>query len=124
MSKIDCHLDHVLDLTTFVLSGETTPKELLDTLHTFYQQPTRYMLWDIRKAVLNQVNKDDLKNIILATKRFAESRVGGKTALVAETDLQFGLARMYSTFAELENHPIGISVFRDPQTAIDWIKSS
>ena len=44
-------------------------------------------------------------------------------AIFAESELAYGLSRMFQVFAELAENPVEIQVFREKQEALEWLKS-
>lgn len=122
MSAIITHLDHRNDLTTHTLEGPITAEDIIATIEAYYSgEPTHYIVWDFSEVTLNQCKEENLKSIAVAANKCAKQRDGGKTALVLPSDLQFGLGRMYETFAELENAPIPVRSFRSMPEAMAWL---
>ena len=124
MSSIDISVDNTLELSTYVVKGKISFEEIFDALLEFYSHPTKYLIWDIREADISNASNDDLRKLVKTTKEVARVRPSGKTAILGQTDLQFGLARMYATYGELEDHPVQISVFRSLEPAMKWITSA
>lgn len=58
------------------------------------------------------------------TKTHSAKRGKGRTALVVDTELKYGLGRMASTFAEIEATPWDIEVFENMDAALSWISES
>jgi len=123
MSSIDISVDKTQELSTYVVKGKISFGEVFDALLAFYKHPTKHMIWDIREADISDARNDDLRKLVKTTKEVAHGRPYGKTAILGQTDLQFGLARMYATYGELEDHPVQISVFRSLESAMQWITS-
>jgi len=111
-----------LDLTIFTVSGMITVDEQKQRLKSFYEgSPTRNVIWDF--SLMEEVNASagDLREIILYAKQFSGKRPGGRTALIVNTKLKYGLARMASSFAEIEKIPWTIMAFEQPDEALSWI---
>jgi hypothetical protein len=123
MFSIEKSIDEAQGITTLEFRGELSLKVTLDTLEEFYSQPTKHLIWDITRADIQTATTDDLKKIVSVTKSHAKSRPGGKTAILGNSDLQYALGRMYATFCEFERHPIEISVFRNLDSAMQWLQS-
>ena len=81
------------------------PQEVIDLER--YQD--HFMGWDHNPDPIDFVKSRGLK------------RGAGKTALVAETQLDFGLGRMSRSLAESENVPWEIRAFRSMAEAEAWI---
>ena len=81
-------------------------------------------MWDTRHAELNNLKSSDMENITAVISRYAhrfEERKAGKTAVVASSDLQFGLSRILGTFYEIENFPTQLKIFRHMDEAMGWL---
>jgi hypothetical protein len=63
----------------------------------------------------------ELEKILFEAKEIAKATKGGKRAIVAPTDLQFGIARMYETFTEVYKHSVPHKVFRSKDEAMEWL---
>ena len=111
-----------LDLTIFTVSGMITVDEQKQKLKAFYEgSPTRNVIWDFSLMEEVSASAEDLRDIILYAKQFAGKRPGGRTALIVNTKLKYGLARMASSFAEIEEIPWTIMAFEQPDEALSWI---
>jgi hypothetical protein len=112
--------------STFVVTGEISSNEIVDTAKSFYKkQPNNNVLWDFRYADLEALLfSDELENITasLIKLNWKLQRVG-KTAIVASTNSWFSLAKMYSTFAGIKDVSHIIQLFRFMDEAINWICS-
>lgn len=123
MSTVSKTIDENLELTELSWNGKLSLDEIIQTLNEFYASPTRNLIWNISKADISTITNDDLKTVIAITKEPAHRRPDGKTAILGSTDLHFGMARVYATYCEFENHPISVSVFRNKDAAINWISN-
>jgi hypothetical protein len=113
-------------LSTFITTGKISSNEIVETIESFYKkQASNNVLWDFRYANLEAlIFSNELENIATSfTKLNWKLRRFGKTAIVASTDLWFSLARMYLTFAEIENLSRSMQVFRFMDEAIKWLGS-
>jgi hypothetical protein len=120
---IDSDRDPARDLTIFTVRGQLTFDEQMEILVEFYGgDPTANVLWDFRGIEGNRISSDELRKIIVFIKQHEHKRPGGKTAMVAGTDLDFGLSRMSDAYAETEKLPWKIRPFRSMEEALDWIE--
>jgi len=109
-------------LTVFKAIGEVPFSEQMDALKLFYKDfPTKNVLWDFTKMEEVNISSDEVKDIIQYTKAHADKRTEGRTALVVDTELKYGLSRMASTLAEIEDTPWEIKVFENMDAAMAWI---
>ena len=112
------------NLTTHVVMGSVSEKEMHGVLEDFYDgQPTALVLWDMSQAELAHVTAEMLQKFVRRAAKLGVHRRGGRTAVIAPEDLQFGLGRMSETFAEIESTPYSYCVFRSRQDAMHWLTS-
>ncbi len=116
-------IDLSKQFSTFIATGEIYSNEIVELIESYYKKQSRNnVLWDFRYANPEALLfPDELENIIANfIKQHWKLQGGRKTAIVASTDLWFRLARMYLTFAEIENISHVIRVFRFMDEAIKW----
>lgn len=112
------------NLTIHVVIGSVSEKEMHRVLEDFYDgQPTALVLWDMSQAELAHVTAEMLQKFVRKAAKLGVRRRGGRTAVVAPADLQYGLGRMSETFAEIESTPFNYCVFRSRQDAMHWLTS-
>ena len=123
---ITSEIDHVRDLTTHTVRGKTSATDLEMTLTAFFTgNPTSRVLWDFSEArAAGKIVQGDLEKIAKMVKENQDWALHGKTALVAPSDLAFGLGRTYEMLAELEGVPHPIKVFRSIEAATKWLQTS
>ena len=123
---ITSKVDKRRSLTTYALTGELTLDDIQSTLKAFWEarELTLNTLWDARSAELTNLESSDMERITALigqyTHRF-EERKGGKSAVVASSDLQYGLSRTVGTLYEIEDFPTQLKVFRNMDEAIQWL---
>lgn len=114
--------DRGQNLTEHVVTGPALEAEMYRTLEDFYaQEPTDLLLWDMSNAEVSHVTPDILRKFVQRAAKLGVSREGGRTAILAPEDLQFGLGRMTETFADIESTPYKVQVFRSRQDALKWL---
>ena len=121
--SIESKVDRSKDLSTYVFSGKITSDDLINTVKDVFKgEITNNLLLDFRQAQPDeQFLSQDLEKIARITKQYWELRKSGKTAIVASTDIAFGLARMYEVFVRIEELTHSVRVFRSMDTAIEWL---
>ena len=101
--------DEDIDAHTFKLLKDTrlTPpiSEIIDT-------------FDVVK--LNITSKS-LKNVADGARVNTERFAGHRTAIVAATDVIFGMARMYEMLSDVAGSPVKIAAFRNIEDAKTWL---
>lgn len=109
-------------LTEHVVTGTVSPKEMYAALEGFYASgPTPLLLWDMAKSDMGPVSPDTLRAFVRRGAELGKDRAGGRTALVATEDLQFGFGRMTENFFDLESAPFAFRVFRSREDALVWL---
>jgi len=118
---ITTSVDNEKQLTIHTVTGEASFGEGMTTLKQSLEiQPTRNVLWDFSKASLARVFFKETDAMMNYIQDHSEKRSGGKTALVASGDLEYGLSRMAETLAEIKNISIQVKTFRSFNEAIQW----
>ena len=111
-----------LDLTVFKATGTVPFSEQMNVLKIFYEgSPTKNVIWDFTEVDEVDISNNELHAIVRYTKMQSTRRQKGRTALVVNTELKYGLSRMASIFAEIENTPWAMEVFKNMDEAIAWV---
>jgi len=76
-------------------------------------------LFDARGARTDLTPADVRRLVERAREAHAGGLVVGPTAVVADNDVVYGMARMYALLAEFENAPV--EVFREVEPALEWL---
>jgi hypothetical protein len=113
-----------LDLTEKIVVGELSVADVLEEITRFYSGPvTKRVLWDISQARIHFAGADEIRRIAAAVAQVSHRRAGGKSAVVAASDLAFGVSRMYQAYREIHNIELSYMSFRTRQEALDWLQS-
>lgn len=120
--SITVHHHPERDLTIFEVEGQTSLTEQIESLRGFYDHaPTHLAIWDFSQMSGARLSPEELKQIIAFIRSHGGKRAFGRTALVAENDLDFGLSRMSSMLAEAGQVQWQIEAFRSRQDALLWL---
>jgi acyl CoA:acetate/3-ketoacid CoA transferase len=123
-SMIHQHIESEKQLTIHTCSGTILKQEFMDAIKALYaSEYTPHHLWNLTGSDLSQIEADDLQEIAEFAKQNTPTRIGGRTALVSDSIVGFGLARMFEVFAENVDLPVEISVFYSPEEAEEWMSS-
>jgi hypothetical protein len=123
MTSVTVEFDPVSKITAAIGRGRVTASDLLAALDAFYDNaPTLLALCDLSDADLGSLTTEELGRIVQSTERRAEVRRGGKTAIAAPGDLEYGMARMYEILADAHAHPVTIRAFRRREEALLWLR--
>jgi hypothetical protein len=126
---ITYQVDESAGRVTLQFLGTVTDAELMSTFHDLYQDPRHRMgmgeLTDCRRVERVEITGEGLQRLAEATARLLDGReIAWKVAVVvsAESDLMFGLSRMYELLRE--GSPEHVRVFRDIDAAERWLARS
>jgi hypothetical protein len=124
MGKIEKRFEPEKSLTVFTVLGAVSADEFSQAIEEFYEKGpvTNKVLFDLTDSFLDQLRSEEILNISRTPKYIPEQRVGGKTAIVAPSDLAFGLARMYEFSSDPADIPFVIKVFRTMEEARKWLE--
>ena len=105
------------------LSGDIRDEEMLEAYRQLYSDPRWspgfHEIADFRTANMRQVSNEAVARVGQLSERMAKG-IPFKTAVIAPTDLPFGLARMYEALAA--ESPEEVTVFRDEASALAWLE--
>jgi len=109
-------------LTIHTPHGVLTAWDIRATVDTYYQgQVTQDILWNFADATLQQISMTDVEVLAHLTKRYGQTRPGGKTALVFARAVDYGIGRMFQLFAELSDTNVTFMPFHDLTSALLWL---
>ena len=112
--------DEARQLTVFTAQGPLEVDEILKIISDFLtHHPTNKVLWDLRQASLNQWRVQEIERMIEFISPLAHNRPQGKTALLTQRDVDFGLTRMAAAHAQ--NLPIQYMSFKSLDQAMEWL---
>ena len=121
---IDINVDRSKQLTIFTGIGELTFDEITESITSFYDSnPTLNALFDLNNASANALSANQIRQIVELIQKLRVVREGGQTAIVATTDINYGLARMFEAMAAnpSQNPFVETKVFRDIKAAFAWL---
>lgn len=123
---ITSQVDKTKNMVIYTLTGELTLDEIQSTIQSFWEahELTLNALWDARSAKLTNLKSSDMESLTALIGQYRhrfKERKGGKSAVVASSDLQYGLSRIVGAFYEIENFPTQLRTFRQMDEAIQWL---
>ena len=122
MADIKIQVESKYDLTVFSVVGALTAIEARGVIKKFYADGiTLNVLWDLSQCNVSNLTTDDVHSVAHTPRKYAEMRKGGKTAIVAPTDITFGLTRMYEFMTDMQNYSFKTQAFRTTQEAYQWL---
>ncbi len=113
------------NLTIFAVIGEVTCQELMTTLKTFYtDSPTLDILWDVRQGTVSKLSYNDIRIVVESVVEFTKKSRRRKTAIVISRDVDYGIGRIFGTFAEIKEVSLTVRVFREYDEAMTWLSGA
>ena len=110
------------DLTIFTVIGQVTHGEIKEVITYFYEGVTsKNVLWDLKKGKFELISNEEIQDLVNIPKSQYMARKGGKTAIVADKDLAYGMARIYETRTQISTLPFDTKVFRTIEDAYQWL---
>ena len=119
----DRHIDEEANLLVARLSGEIDAGTLLSEIeaakHDGRLQPGYRTYIDLTDAVPAGIDGETVRRAAQIACQFDAKEGPVRVAILAKSDVAYGLARMYATLSEqLQRH---VAVFRDPAPARRWL---
>lgn len=105
-------------IVEFIVEGKSTLDEVLDIISSQYCNISKGVLWNFNNGSNLNLSANDMIRIAQMVKKCA---IHKRTAYVGSEDVEFGLLRMYETYASIQSVPPVMKVFRDRTEAIKWI---
>lgn len=121
--SIEIKYDQNRKILSISISGKSNFDEYTSALETITSSsdypPNIRTLWDLRKADLSSANLNSIKEIVWIRSRFKQ-RDYCKVALLAPTNLQYGISRMFQMLIE-NKLPHELAIFRDYDEGEQWL---
>ena len=120
---IDLRIDRDAGILYTTIRGEVTVDEIVDAFNKLFQSP------DFRPGLsgLADLRESRITSSLSNVRRLAElmienrDRIGpSRTAIVVDSDIDYGMARMFEVFAE--QSMAETQVFKDIDQAMIWLK--
>ena len=116
-------IDPAQHLATTTLSGAIEAREIRDAFEDMLAHPDfapgMNSLWDLREAQLETISVEAVQRLVAFVAKHSEARGEGRAALVAESDVAFGICRIYEAFASAL--PTDVRAFRRLEEATEWL---
>lgn len=124
MGTIEKRVDIAENLTIFTVVGKVEREVYEKTFKDFYEKGpvTKFVLFDLTRSVVDHLDSSEVYSLAQTPRTCLGAREGGKTAIVAPSDLTFGLARMFEFTTGKEGLSFDTSTFRTTDEAMQWLK--
>lgn len=119
---ITAKIDKPKDLTVYTVKGLLSFDNAMPVVKAFYDSdPTKHVIWDLTDTTEVQFASEEVEKIATFEPRINGKRALGKTAIVAQKDILFGLSRMFESHSNIANSPYPVMVFRSIELAYKWL---
>jgi hypothetical protein len=105
------------------LIGESTPEDVIREFVATIDEPSCprsvKLLVDVTRSVSLATRSTEEIRVVAEALAPYTGRVGGRCAVVAQSDVHFGLSRLGSVYSE--GVGVKVEVFRDVGEAMEWL---
>ncbi|NQU41387.1 MAG: hypothetical protein HQ523_15680 [Lentisphaerae bacterium] len=108
------------EIHEFVIEGPCDVEAVIDVISTRYCSISKGVLWNLSPGTITNLSANDMRRIAHAAKEHA---IHSKTAYVGDREVEFGMFRMYETYAELSQVSPLMKVFKNRDEALEWLKA-
>ena len=116
-------IDPDQSIAVIELEGVVELPSIFETIKALLSHPGHQTnmdeLWDLRRASGINIQTEDLLRIAEEVKRY-QAQLAKRIAIVADSELEYGLSRMWISHVEHEM-PKERRVFRRIEEAYDWL---
>lgn len=123
---IQLHYDIIQEILYCSCAGSLLFEECESAFYTITHAaeypPDVKTLWNFEALDLNVINESFMNQVIEMRKRFPQ-RSKANVAIIAPSDLGFGLSRMFEVFSKMEGLTQNICIFRTQADGEKWLLS-
>jgi hypothetical protein len=122
LATISVVVHQELDLTERIVEGELTMADVMLELKLLYGAPiTKRVMWDLSATTFSSLDSAYVEQISAAAAPLVKTRVGGRSAVLATSDLAYGYSRMYQAYRDMNEVSVPFKSFRVREEAIEWL---
>lgn len=114
------HFDEDKGVVCVTLEGRLTVRTIVAAVGSLAHRPRMHRLWDIRNADLSTLDFGAVWGMAEAMASLPPVHPDARIAIVAASDVQFGMSRMYEVLIEGRS-PGTHRIFRDIEEAEAWL---
>jgi hypothetical protein len=119
-SRTKVYLDRKKRIVHITLEGRHTDRTIVAAVTSSARQPGMHRLWDVRNADLRALDFPVIVGMTHDLAALPPIEGGARIAIVAASDLQFGLSRMCQALME-GAIPATLRVFRTVEDGEAWL---
>ena len=113
--------DRTRDLTTHKVTGDVMSVKILPLLAFLTPTATPMVLFDLREALYISSISSEHTELIVSHLKDVPVKPGGKAAFVFSSQSDYGIGRMYESYAKTEDLPFDVAVFQSMDDAQAWL---
>ena len=119
---ISSRREQSLDLTIFTGTGSVQADDVIAVMKELYSgTPTNLVLWDLTDADVTGMEFEGVQEIARLAVEHGRSRVNGKTAIITDQQVTFGIDRLYQSFMDDNIRPVQVQVFWTLDEALEFL---
>lgn len=111
------------DVVVLRVIGGVTFEEITEAMKRHFPNVTKHLIWDYTNGDLSHVTAEDFRKVPDMAAKYFTNRQKGRTTFACPNDLTYGMLRMYTAFADLDNMPYEYEVHRNFEDALKWVES-
>ena len=119
-------IDLVKNIAFIEVGGTPTHIEIQESINELLKHPDHTdgmdEIWDFRTASMISFNEKEL-NILAGFVKEHLPKLAKRTALVIAKDLDYGIGRMWMSYAEISDAIQERQLFRNFEEAVEWLVS-
>lgn len=121
MATIEVEVDQENNLTIFKVRGDLEPGQLKEKLDEYYSgSVSNCIMIDLSLGSWAKIPVERIKKSLESLRRFEKK--GGKSALILNSDADFGIGRMIESVLALNDYGGQVECFRSREKAYQWIR--
>ena len=109
-----------------VVTGQVEAKDFLTELGNVYSSKDvpvhANVFWDLTEADVSKITRDEIRQLATFVKSAWKTQPGLKAAFVVDSELAFGMTRMYEQLLNLFDQD-NIKIFKSSDEAWDWMRA-
>ena len=110
------------DYTVFKVTGEVTANDIVIKLSQFLNgDPTEKAIWDFTQTKKVKISTPEIRGIVESIAKFSNDEKARKVGLVGSGNVNIGLGKLFTAFAQMAKVPNHYKVFRQMDHAIQWL---
>tara|TARA_R110002073_G_scaffold5619_9_gene34526 strand:+ start:4240 stop:4632 length:393 start_codon:yes stop_codon:yes gene_type:complete len=123
-------IERQTDLIRLTVTGAVTTEDLYQGVDAIYEptpdqpKPPKMVLWDLTDSQPPPAGDAaaHLRDFSIYAAERGQFRTDSRVAVLSPNQVQFGMARMSASLAELNQAAYSMGIFRDIESAMTWLK--